>query len=172
MPDGVGQQEHIYQAFAVLSEACRWRDVGQFVCQTKLQSAACGSNEPTQSPSRRITPPVLVGRDHWLASTSTSRQLHLVQARAPPRHPQQFRRFHKQHYISTCLCCGALAFLSTHELDRDIGDTGEYSNVGFGLLGHALALREGTDFERLIGERILEPLHMSNTAVELAPALR
>ena len=64
------------------------------------------------------------------------------------------------------------AFLSSHELDRDIGDTVEYSNVGYGLLGHALALREGTDFETLIVERILEPLQMLDTAVELTPALR
>ncbi len=63
-------------------------------------------------------------------------------------------------------------FLSTHELRRDIGDTVEYSNVGFGLLGHALALREDADFETLIDQRILEPLHMSDTAVELTQALR
>ncbi len=63
-------------------------------------------------------------------------------------------------------------FLSSHELDRDIGDTVEYSNVGFGLLGHALALREDAGFETLIYERVLEPLHMSNTEVELTQALR
>ena len=57
-------------------------------------------------------------------------------------------------------------------MDRDIGDTVEYSNVGYGLLGHALALREGTDFETLIVEGILEPLPMPDTAVELTPALR
>ncbi len=44
MPDGIGQQEHIYQSFAVLREARWWRDVGQFVSQPKLQSTACGSN--------------------------------------------------------------------------------------------------------------------------------
>ena len=64
------------------------------------------------------------------------------------------------------------AFLSSHELARDIGAAVEYSNLGFGLLSHALALREGTDFETLIGERILEPLEMRDTAVELTPDLR
>ena len=64
------------------------------------------------------------------------------------------------------------AFLSSHELARDIGEAVEYSNVGFGLLGHALTLREATDFETLIGERILGPLQMTDTAVELTPALR
>ena len=107
MPNGIGQQKYIHQSFAVLSEARRWRDVRQFVNQPKLQSAACGSNEPTQRPSCWITPPVFVGRDHRLAGSSPSRQLGLIQARALPRHPKQFRRFHNQQYISTCLCYGA-----------------------------------------------------------------
>ena len=107
MSDGIGQQEHIYKSFAVLSQARRWGDVGRFVGQPKLQSAACGSNEPTQCPSRRITSPVFVGRDHRLASASPSSQLRLVQAKAPPCHPKQFRRFHNQQYISTCLYYGA-----------------------------------------------------------------
>ena len=55
---------------------------------------------------------------------------------------------------------------------RDIGEAVEYSNVGYGLLGHALTLREAIDFETLIGERILEPLQMTDTAIELTPALR
>lgn len=63
-------------------------------------------------------------------------------------------------------------FLASHELDRDIGAAVEYSNVGYGLLGHALALREGTDYGALVTERILEPLEMADTAVELTTSLR
>ncbi len=33
-----------------------------------------------------------------------------------------------------------------------------YSNLGFGLLGHALALREGTDYATLLTRRVLAPL--------------
>ena len=64
------------------------------------------------------------------------------------------------------------AFLSSHELRWDIGEAVEYSNVGYGLLGHALALREGADYETLVTERILEPLQMADTAVELTPSQR
>ena len=64
------------------------------------------------------------------------------------------------------------AFLSSHKLARGIDEAVEYSNVGFGLLGHALSVGEGTDFEALIAERVLEPLQMSDTAIELTPALR
>ena len=63
-------------------------------------------------------------------------------------------------------------FLSSHKLARGIDETVEYSNVGYGLLGHALALGAGTDYETLIAERVLEPLQMSDTAIELTPALR
>lgn len=63
-------------------------------------------------------------------------------------------------------------FLSSHKLRRDVGEAVEYSNVGYGLLGHALVLREGTDYEALVTERILEPLEMADTAVELTPRLR
>ena len=60
-------------------------------------------------------------------------------------------------------------FLADHELARDIGETVEYSNLGYGLLGHALALSEDTDYETVIVRRILEPLEMSDTAVNLTP---
>ncbi|MXV90326.1 MAG: beta-lactamase family protein [Acidimicrobiia bacterium] len=63
-------------------------------------------------------------------------------------------------------------FLAGHKLARDIGEAVEYSNLGYGLLGHVLALREGVDYETLITQRILEPLEMSDTAVELTPPSR
>lgn len=56
------------------------------------------------------------------------------------------------------------AFLSGYDLPRDIGSQFEYSNLAMGLLGHALALRAGTDYGSLLRERILAPLGMSSTA--------
>ncbi len=61
-------------------------------------------------------------------------------------------------------------FLSSYELERDIGEAVEYSNLGAGLLGHALALNQGTDYETLVSERLLEPLGMSDTSVSLSPS--
>jgi serine-type D-Ala-D-Ala carboxypeptidase/endopeptidase len=63
-------------------------------------------------------------------------------------------------------------FLRTHELRRDPGAEYEYSNLGAGLLGHVLALRAGMSYERLVHERILEPLGMTSTAITLTPAMR
>ncbi|HEX7089158.1 MAG TPA: serine hydrolase domain-containing protein [Longimicrobiales bacterium] len=61
------------------------------------------------------------------------------------------------------------AFLSSHELRRAPGEAYEYSNLGMGLLGHVLALRAGTSYEQLVRERVLEPLGMTHTAVDLTP---
>ena len=60
-------------------------------------------------------------------------------------------------------------FLSRHELRRDPGEQFEYSNLGVGLLGHVLALRAGKSYERLVKERILDPLDMDHTAITLTP---
>jgi CubicO group peptidase (beta-lactamase class C family) len=61
------------------------------------------------------------------------------------------------------------AFLSSYELQRSIGAVWDYSNLGMGLLGHALSLRTGRTYEQLVRERILDPLEMDHTGIDLAP---
>jgi CubicO group peptidase (beta-lactamase class C family) len=63
-------------------------------------------------------------------------------------------------------------FLSRYELPRDPGQTFEYSNLGVGLLGHALAGRAGTTYEALVADRILDPLGMRDTRITLTPEMR
>jgi serine-type D-Ala-D-Ala carboxypeptidase/endopeptidase len=63
-------------------------------------------------------------------------------------------------------------FLSGYRLTRAIGSQYEYSNLGFGLLGHALALRAGTSYEQLVRERILKPLGMTMTGISLTRAMK
>src|SRR5687768_6871573 len=46
-------------------------------------------------------------------------------------------------------------FLNGHTLAAEPGATWLYSNVGVGLLGHALALKAGLPYETLLRERIL-----------------
>jgi CubicO group peptidase (beta-lactamase class C family) len=64
------------------------------------------------------------------------------------------------------------AFLSGHQLTRDVGTQYEYSNVGMGLLGHALARRAGKTYEELVTDRILKPLGMNDTAITLTPDMK
>jgi D-alanyl-D-alanine-carboxypeptidase/D-alanyl-D-alanine-endopeptidase len=63
------------------------------------------------------------------------------------------------------------AFLRDHELTRGVGEKYEYSNLGFGLLGQALAHHAGVDYETLVHERILDPLGMDDTRILLSPAM-
>jgi CubicO group peptidase (beta-lactamase class C family) len=54
-------------------------------------------------------------------------------------------------------------FLTAYELTREPGAKWEYSNLGYGLLGHLLARRAGSDFETLARMRLCGPLDMMNT---------
>ncbi|NYD67156.1 serine hydrolase domain-containing protein [Agromyces atrinae] len=63
---------------------------------------------------------------------------------------------------------------SVHELiaqtaPQQVSDPGRYvySNLGMSLLGHALAERAGTTYERLVEERIFVPLGMTHTRIVL-----
>ncbi|HEX5719680.1 MAG TPA: serine hydrolase [Thermoanaerobaculia bacterium] len=63
-------------------------------------------------------------------------------------------------------------FLSRYELPREIGAEREYSNLGYWLLGEALASRAGMDFESLLRKRVLAPLKLESTAITLSPQLQ
>jgi CubicO group peptidase (beta-lactamase class C family) len=53
------------------------------------------------------------------------------------------------------------------ELSRDPGEEFEYSNLGFGLLGHLLSRQAGRPYEELLRERICKPLGLDETRIEL-----
>lgn len=63
-------------------------------------------------------------------------------------------------------------FLSGYQLTREIGERSEYSNLGVGLLGHALARRAGVDYETLVRDRITGPLGLTDTAITLTPEMK
>lgn len=59
------------------------------------------------------------------------------------------------------------AFLNDYQLTRAIGSKTEYSNLGTGLLGHILTLIDGKSYEQVITDRVLKPLKMTNTFVNV-----
>jgi CubicO group peptidase (beta-lactamase class C family) len=63
-------------------------------------------------------------------------------------------------------------FVSHYQLTRDPGAQFEYSNLGVGLLGHALARAAGTSYEELARRRIWEPIGMTHTSITLTPWMR
>src|SRR5258707_10206030 len=59
------------------------------------------------------------------------------------------------------------AFLAGYRLPRDPGASHEYSNLGFGLLGYALAQLEHTTYGAVIDEQILKPLGMTMSGTSM-----
>ena len=64
------------------------------------------------------------------------------------------------------------AFLAGHALARAPGAAYEYSNLGYGLLGTALAEQARLPYAELLQARIFGPLGMASSAAVTTPALR
>jgi serine-type D-Ala-D-Ala carboxypeptidase/endopeptidase len=64
------------------------------------------------------------------------------------------------------------AFLADYQLLRDPGADYEYSNLGFGLLGYALAQVEHTTYGAMTDEQILKPLGMTMSGTVLSDTMR
>jgi serine-type D-Ala-D-Ala carboxypeptidase/endopeptidase len=62
--------------------------------------------------------------------------------------------------------------LAKYQLKRDIGSKYDYSNIGYGILGQALARRAGMTYEDTIKARITGPLGMNSTAISLSPEMK
>ena len=63
-------------------------------------------------------------------------------------------------------------FLARYELPRQSGMKWDYSNIGYFLLGQALAARAGTDYETLLRTRVIAPLELNSTGITLIPRLK
>ncbi len=63
------------------------------------------------------------------------------------------------------------AFLATYKLPRDPGASYEYSNLGVGLLGFALAQHAGTAYGKLLRNRIFKPLGMTSSSTAFSTPL-
>jgi len=59
--------------------------------------------------------------------------------------------------------------LSAFQLTRAPGQQFEYSNWGFALLAHALAIAAGEDYQMLVEREICAPLGMIDTRIDLTP---
>ena len=108
-----------------------------------------------------VTMPTRAGREITLEDLATHRS-------ALPRLPSNMAPADVTNPYADYTVEMMYAFLNDHELRRDIGAEAEYSNLGVGLLGHALARAAGTDYESLVGARILEPLGMEASAITLS----
>lgn len=116
-------------------------------------------------PEDDVTMPTRDAKEITLLDLSTHRS-------ALPRMPDNFAPADATNPYVDYTVEQMYKFLSNHELRRDIGAEAEYSNLGMGLLGHVLARVNGSTYEELVRERILDPLGMSNTAIMLTDGMR
>ena len=116
-------------------------------------------------PADEVTMPTRGCRDITLLDLSTHRS-------GLPRMPDNFDPADLANPYADYTVEQLYAFLTSHELRRDIDAQGEYSNLSVGLLGHVLALAAGSSYEDLVRERILEPLGMSSTGITLSDDMR
>jgi CubicO group peptidase (beta-lactamase class C family) len=63
-------------------------------------------------------------------------------------------------------------FLRRFRLRRRVGERYEYSNLGVGLLGYALAQHAGAPYESLLTARVLAPLGLRETRINLTEDMR
>jgi len=95
-----------------------------------------------------------------------------TQSSGLPRMPGNFRPKDWDNPYADYDEAQLLQFLAGYSLPRDIGSKYEYSNLAVGLLGDALAHRDGVDYETMVKRRIIEPLGMTSTTITLSPALK
>jgi len=63
-------------------------------------------------------------------------------------------------------------FLSSYVPEYEPGTHYRYANLGFGLLGNALAQRAGKSYEELLIERVCNPLGLAHTRITLSGDMR
>lgn len=112
----------------------------------------------------RIWVPQRDGRQITLADLATNTS-------GLPRMPDNFHPANAANPFADYSAKQLYEFLASYDLPRDPGVSWAYSNLGFGLLGLALARRAGTSYGTLVQQRICEPLGMQSTATVTTPSM-
>lgn len=89
-----------------------------------------------------------------------------------PRMPPNFRPGDPLNPYAAYTVEELYAGLGQSTLSAKPGSRYEYSNFGFGLLGHALERKSGKSYEALVIERLCDPLGMDSTRMTLDDSLR
>ena len=88
-----------------------------------------------------------------------------------PRMPTNFNPLDPDNPYADYTSAKLFEFLSSYTLPGDIGASYEYSNLGAGLLGEALARQAGKSYEALLTEKVFRPLEMNSSGIVLQPAM-
>jgi serine-type D-Ala-D-Ala carboxypeptidase/endopeptidase len=132
-----------------------------------LARMICEGSVRLDEPVRELLPagalPRPSGREITLLDLVTQRS-------GLPRLPGNLRLADRDNPYARYDAARLYAFLARRGLERPQNAPFLYSNLGFGLLGHALALRAGVPFGEFLRTRIAGPLGLADTTVTLTPA--
>ena len=86
-----------------------------------------------------------------------------------PRLPNNFHPADPQNPYADYHPADLYRYLASHGVARPPAAEFLYSNLGFGLLGQALAVRAGKNYAALLQQEIAGPLRLKDTVVSLSP---
>jgi CubicO group peptidase (beta-lactamase class C family) len=89
-----------------------------------------------------------------------------------PRMPSNFEPKQPENPYADYDTAKLKSFLKNYRLPCEPGTGNEYSNLGFGLLGQALAEQAKTTYTDLVETQITMPLGMTSTHVTLTPTMK
>ncbi|PYK70441.1 MAG: serine hydrolase [Verrucomicrobia bacterium] len=115
--------------------------------------------------AKKVKMPERAGKEITLADLATHTSgLPLRPANLVSKDPNDKYRGYTVELMYECL--------SSFVLTRDIGTKYEYSNLGYGLLGHVLEKRTSATYSELVESRITRPLGMKDTRIGLNSAMK
>jgi len=108
--------------------------------QPDSQTQESRGQQPPSDLPHDVSVPMRSGKQITLADLATHRS-------ALPRMPANFIAADPMNPYVDYPVQRLYQFLSSYQLQHDVDSAFEYSNLGAGLLGHALARRAGTNYE-------------------------
>jgi D-alanyl-D-alanine-carboxypeptidase/D-alanyl-D-alanine-endopeptidase len=118
-------------------------------------------------PVRELLPPGIVAKP--VGAEITLLDL-ATQHSGLPRMPDNFKPTNPNNPYADYGAPNLYAFVAQNGVAKP-GDAGFlYSNLGFGLLGQALAVHSGVSYPVLLKEEVIDPLGLKDTTVSLSPA--
>lgn len=117
-------------------------------------------------PVRALLPPGTVAKPE--GSEITLLDL-VTQHSGLPRMPDNFHPANPENPYADYHAANLYEFLTKHGVAKPSGASFLYSNLGFGLLGQALADRARMTYPELLKSQITDPLQLRDTVVALSP---
>jgi serine-type D-Ala-D-Ala carboxypeptidase/endopeptidase len=118
-------------------------------------------------PVRELLPPGTVAKP---AETEISLLDLATQHSGLPRMPNNFKPADPNNPYADYGATNLYAFVAQHGVAKPADAGFLYSNLGFGLLGQALAVRSGSPYPVLLQEEVIDPLGLKDTTISLSPA--